>query len=76
MSMQPEDLLIMLIKDNEVYKQILKDSFGGIMYDVSNRNKYDTKEIQQLWDKITPEYKESVGGIMQGVFNFLSAKEF
>lgn len=59
------------IEDNEVYKQILKDSYGGIMYDVANRNKYETAEIIALWDSMSPADQEGAGGIMQGVFNFL-----
>lgn len=59
------------ITHHEVYKQILSDSFGGVMYNVANRNKYDTKEITQLWNSLTPAEKEAAGGIMKGAFNFL-----
>jgi hypothetical protein len=62
------------IKNNEVYKQVLKDSFGGVMYDVDNRNKYDTQELFALWGTLTPVEKESVGGIMEGAFNFLQGR--
>lgn len=62
------------IKNNEVYKQVLKDSFGGVMYDVDNRNKYDTQELFALWGTLTPVEKESVGGIMQWAFNFLQGR--
>lgn len=59
------------IKQSPVYQQILKDSFGGIMYNVSNRDKYDATEIIKLWEGLTKDWQESAGGIMQGVFNFL-----
>lgn len=60
------------ISNNEVYKQILKDAFGGVMYNVANRDKYDTKEITALWNSMSPAEQESAGGIMKGAFNFLS----
>ena len=59
------------IENNEVYQQILKDSFGGIMYNLDNLNKYDTKELLSLWDKLEAVEKEAAGGIMKGVFDFL-----
>ena len=59
------------IEQSPVYQQILKDSFGGIMYNVSNRDKYDATEIIKLWEGLTEGWQESAGGIMQGVFNFL-----
>jgi len=59
------------ITENEVYKQILKDSFGGVMYNVANRNKYDTKELLEIWDKLEPYEKESANGIIKGAINFI-----
>ena len=59
------------ITEHPVYKQILADSFGGIMYDVANRGKYDTAEIVQLWNDLSPAYKNAAGGIIQGVFDFI-----
>lgn len=59
------------IKDHEVYKQIMADSFGGVMYNVANRDKYETKELLELWNGATPVERESAGGIMSGAFNFL-----
>ena len=63
------------IEANPVYKQIITDSFGGIMYDVANRGKYDTAEIIELWEQLTPAERESVGGIMKGAFNFIEGME-
>jgi len=59
------------IQNHATYKQILADSFGGVMYNVANRGKYDTTEIFQLWDSLTAAEQESTGGIMKGAFNFL-----
>ena len=59
------------IQENETYKKILTDSFGGIIYDASKKEGYDSEEILKLWNNTHAAYKESSGGIMQGVFNFL-----
>ncbi len=59
------------IENNEVYKQVLKDSSGGVMYNVANRDKYDTTELLTLWDNLSDAEKNSVGGIMKGAINFL-----
>ena len=66
---------IQQIEQSPVYKQILADSFGGIMYDVANRGKYDTAEIVELWERLTPAEQESAGGIMKGAFNFIEGSE-
>lgn len=63
------------INSLEVYKQILADSFGGVMYDVANRNKYDKEQVSymlEVWDGTTPAGQESAGGIMKGVMHFLT----
>ena len=59
------------IQEDEVYKQVLRDSFGGIIYNVANRNKYDDEQIIKLWDSMSSAEQESAGGIMKGAFNFL-----
>jgi len=59
------------IEATPVYKQIMADSFGGIMYDVANRNKYDTTELFQLWDSLTAPELEMANGITKGAINFL-----
>ena len=66
---------IQQIEQHPTYKQILADSFGGIMYDVANRGKYDTAEIIELWEQLTPAERDSVGGIMKGAFNFIKEME-
>ncbi len=62
---------IELIKNNSVYKQIMADSFGGIMYDVANHDKYDTTELVELWESATVDEKESAGGIVKGAIDFI-----
>lgn len=65
---------VQMIQDHPVYQAVLKDSFGGIMYNVANHDKYDAAEIIQMWNGLSPAIKESAGGIMKGVFNFLTGK--
>ena len=62
---------IKLIEQSPDYQQIMRDSFGGVMYNVANRGKYDTETIVKLWDSMTPGERESAGGIMKGAFNFI-----
>lgn len=59
------------IKQSPVYQQIMSDSFNGIMYNVANRDKYQSEAIEALWYGLTPAERESAGGIMTGAFNFL-----
>ena len=66
---------IQQIEQHPTYKQILADSFGGIMYDVANRGKYDTAEIVELWEQLTPAEQDSADGIMKGAFNFIKEME-
>ena len=63
------------IRQHPVYKQILADSFGGIMYDMANRGKYDTAEIIKLWQSLSEAERDSVDGIMEGAFNFIKEME-
>jgi len=53
--------------------QILADSYGGIMYDVANRDKYDTTNLLESWDKVPAHEKENAGGIINGAINFLNS---
>lgn len=59
------------LTNSETYQQILKDSFGGVMYNVANRNKYDSKGLLEIWESLSPAVKESAGGITKGAMNFL-----
>lgn len=64
-------MTIEAIQTNDVYKQVLKDACGGVMYDVANRGKYDAGAILMLWDALTPSERERAGGIMRGAMHFL-----
>lgn len=59
------------IANNEVYKQVIRESMGGVMYNVANYGKYDASEVLAIWDEMTPQEQNSVGGIMKGAINFL-----
>jgi hypothetical protein len=59
------------IQNNPVYKQVLAESFGGIMYNVANRNKYDSAQVLQLWDNLSKQEQSAAGGIMKGAINSL-----
>lgn len=59
------------ITTDKVYQEVLRDSFGGVMYSVANRDKYDSEHLLAKWDDLTPVQRESAGGIMRGAINFL-----
>lgn len=59
------------IKNDPTYQQVLKDSFGGVMYNVANRDKYDSKELLAKWDALLPRERNACDGIMTGAINFL-----
>jgi len=63
------------IETTPVYKQIIADSFGGVMYDVGNRGKYDATEILKLWDEMTQAEQDNANGIIKGAINFLKEYE-
>jgi len=63
-----------LLNNDLVLKEILKDSFGGVMYDLNNKNKYDTVELLKIWDSLENHEKLSVGGIIEGAINFIKNK--
>ena len=64
------------IKNHPVIKQVLKDSFWGVIYDEANRWKYDTEEVLFLWEKLNGSEKESVGWIIKWAIDFLQEKKY
>ena len=66
---------IEIIKSSPVYKQIMADSYGGIMYNVANVDKYEASGILALWASLSDAQRSSADGIIKGVFNFLESKE-
>jgi len=63
--------MINQLKQDKTLKLILDDSFGGIIYDLANKNKYETKELLNKYNKLSPREKESLGGIVSGAINFI-----
>jgi len=53
--------------------QVLKDAYGGIMYNVANRDKYDTVELLAIWDSLTASERENADGLVGGAINFLKS---
>ena len=62
------------IESHPVYKMVLADSCGGIMYDVANHGKYNATEVLNLWAAMPASEREAAGGIMQGAIAFLQGK--
>jgi hypothetical protein len=66
-------LLVNQIKDMNTYKQIIKDSFGGVMYSTENKNKYDKDIILKFkeLEKINLDIWNITDGIFRGVWSFI-----
>ncbi len=65
--------LVEEIKRMDTYKQILKDSFGGVMYNVANKDKYNkdiNKKFIQL-EKMNFNIWDQTDGIFRGVHGFI-----
>jgi len=62
------------LKDNAEFKKVLADSFGGVMYNLANVDKYNTEEIFAIWDRIPKAAQGGAGGIVEGAINFLLGK--
>lgn len=62
------------IKNDEAYKQVMADSFGGIIYNVANLGKYDSKNIMEIWENMKAGEKECAGGIVKGAIDFLKGE--
>ena len=52
---------------------VFKDSFGGIMYDVANRGKYDSTAILSAWDSLSNQERSASGGLITGAIRFLKS---
>jgi|GEM_PF-2816705 len=63
------------IQEHETMKQILADSYGGIVYNVANKNKYETTELKELWNQLNPNEQDSMGGIIKGAMNFIKEED-
>ena len=58
---------------NELLKPVLADSFGGIMYNVANRGKYNTSAILEAFEALTAPEKSLAksSGTINGALNFI-----
>lgn len=61
------------IRDNEVLKQVLTDSFGGAMYNIANRDKYQADELIADWNALSDSQRAGYDGIINGAINFLKS---
>lgn len=60
---------IEILKNDETLKQILEDSFGGVMY--SNKpSDYNTKELLEKYNKLEAHEKELLDGCISGAISF------
>lgn len=62
------------IKSHPTYKQVLSDSCGGLMYDVSKQGSYDAAEVLAQWDAMSESEQSAAGGIMRGAMSFLKGE--
>jgi len=55
------------------YKQILDDSFGGMMYNVKNKYKYNNDIIIKFieLETLLPDIWNTTDGIFRGVHSFI-----
>lgn len=63
-----------IIKNHPTMKDILKDSFWWVLYDLANVWKYDSDEILNLWNELNNSEKESADWIIKGAISFLKNK--
>tara|TARA_R110000851_G_scaffold4520_1_gene18455 strand:+ start:1475 stop:1720 length:246 start_codon:yes stop_codon:yes gene_type:complete len=64
-----------IIENHPVYARILADSFGGVIYNVANRDTYDTTgtlELIALWETMPDYQRDSCNGILTGAMNFIT----
>ncbi|WP_336794414.1 hypothetical protein [Gordonia malaquae] len=59
------------IQEHPVMKEVLNDSFGGVMYNVANRGKYDATDLLEQWDTLSQGEQDAAGGILRGAIGFL-----
>lgn len=63
-----------LITNHPVMVQVLKDAYGGVMYNVANRGTYDetgTLELIALWESMSDSEQSSANGLIKGAINFI-----
>jgi hypothetical protein len=58
------------ILNDETYKQVLRDSYGGVMY-MTSPGDYESSDLIEIWLGLPNVEKERANGITNGVINFL-----
>lgn len=53
-------------------KPVWDDAFGGVLYNMANKDKYDTEAILAEWNKLTPAEQGAQNGLVKGAINFLT----
>ena len=66
--------MIKKIQESQVYQEILNDSFGGVMYNIANQDKYDTKELLELWNYWSDYDRSCADWIVKGAMDFIQGK--
>ena len=65
------------ITNHPTMKAVLADSCGGLIYNVANQNKYDgtdKDELLSIWDTMSVNEQNVMGGIIKGAIDFLKGK--
>ena len=64
------------IKESNSYKLLIKESFGGVMYNGNKLPDYQktSQDIIELWDSLPSDFQQSQDGIVTGAMRFLSGK--
>jgi len=65
--------LVKEIEEMETYKEILKDSFGGIIWNRANKNKYSDDIVLKFeeLEKINSDIWNTTNGIFRSVYVFI-----
>lgn len=61
--------IVKQIKENQIYQEILKDSFGGVCY-MKKKEEYNYNKLLSLFEQLG-DYRDNLNGIMLGVYHFL-----
>ena len=61
-------------RNHPVLAEILEDNFGGVLYDVRNRDKYDDAELIALYNELNASEKGALNGLEKGALNFITGK--
>lgn len=63
------------LTDHPEYKRIIADSYGGVIYDLANRDKYDSATLLAIWESLSDQQRNSANGIIEGAIRFIQGDE-